>query len=94
MRGTIAMRVAGVLLAVLAWSDPARAEQVATVASPDGRIEVQLDLNGEGRLAYRVSRDGKPVIRDSRLGFIFRNGRQLMRNLRLDAQAARSVDTT
>ncbi|HEY1069543.1 MAG TPA: glycoside hydrolase family 97 protein [Thermomonas sp.] len=82
------------LLAALAWPGLVRAEQVATVASPDGRIEVQLDLNGEGRLAYRVSRDGKPVIRDSRLGFIFRNGRQLLRNLRLDGQAVRSADTT
>lgn len=94
MRGTIAIRVAGVLLAALTWFGSARAEQVATVASPDGRIEVTLDLNGEGRLAYRVSRDGAPVIGDSRLGFIFRNGRQLLRNLQLDGQTRRSVDDT
>jgi alpha-glucosidase len=67
---------------------------VAQVQSPDGRIQVQLDLNGEGRLAYRVLRDGKPVINDSRLGFIFRNGRQLMRNLQLEKQATRSQDDT
>lgn len=94
MRGTIAIRVAGVLLAALTWFGSARAEQVATVASPDGRIEVTLDLNGEGRLAYRVSRAGAPVIGDSRLGFIFRNGRQLLRNLQLDGQTRRSVDDT
>ncbi|MFN3702199.1 glycoside hydrolase family 97 protein [Thermomonas sp.] len=94
MRGTIAIRLAGVLLAALTWFGSARAEQVATVASPDGRIEVTLDLNGEGRLAYRVSRDGAPVIGDSRLGFIFRNARQLLRNLRLDGQTRRSVDDT
>jgi alpha-glucosidase len=70
------------------------AEQVAQVQSPDGRTQVQLDLNGEGRLAYRVLRDGKPVINDSRLGFIFRNGRQLMRNLQLEKQATRSQDDT
>ncbi|HQA03077.1 MAG TPA: glycoside hydrolase family 97 protein [Thermomonas sp.] len=67
---------------------------MAQVQSPDGRIQVQLDLNGEGRLAYRVLRDGKPVINDSRLGFIFRNGRQLMRNLQLEKQATRSQDDT
>ncbi|TCT25860.1 alpha-glucosidase [Thermomonas haemolytica] len=84
----------GWLLAALLLSPLAQAETVARVASPDGRIEVQLDLNGEGRLAYRVLRDGKPVINDSRLGFIFRNGRQLLRNLRLDGQANTRADTT
>ena len=84
-----------VLLAlVLAMPVVAQAEQVAQARSPDGRIVVELDLNGEGRLAYRVSRDGKPVVADSRLGFIFRNGRQLLRNLALDGQATRSADTT
>jgi alpha-glucosidase len=72
----------------------AHAGQVAQVASPDGRNVVPLDLNGEGRLAYRVLRDDKPVIADSRLGFVFRNGHQLLRNLALDKQAARSVDAT
>ena len=83
----------GVLLA-LALPGFVHAEQVAQASSPDGRIVVQLELNGEGRLAYRVLRDGKPVIADSRLGFIFRNGRQLLRNLQIEKQAARSSDQT
>ena len=83
----------GVLLA-LALPGFVHAEQVAQAASPDGRIAVQLELNGEGRLAYRVLRDGKPVVADSRLGFIFRNGRQLLRNLQIEKQAARSSDQT
>ncbi len=70
------------------------AGQVAQVASPDGRNVVQLDINGEGRLAYRVLRDDKPVIDDSRLGIQLRNGRELLRNLKLDAQASRSFDET
>ena len=83
----------GVLLA-LALPGFVHAEQVAQAASPDGRIVVQLELNGEGRLAYRVLRDGKPVVADSRLGFIFRNGRQLLRNLQIEKQVARSSDST
>jgi len=83
----------GVLLA-LALPGFVHAEQVAQAASPDGRIVVQLELNGEGRLAYRVLRDGKLVVADSRLGFIFRNGRQLLRNLQIEKQAARSSDST
>ncbi len=72
----------------------ARAGQVAQVASPDGRNVVQLDINGEGRVAYRVLRDGKPVIDDSRLGIQLRNGRELLRNLTLDAQAGSNFDET
>ena len=83
----------GVLLA-LALPGFVHAEQVAQAASPDGRIVVQLELNGEGRLAYRVLRDGKPLVADSRLGFIFRNGRQLLRNLQIEKQVARSSDST
>lgn len=75
----------------LAGQDPAH---VAQVASPDGRNVVQLDLNGEGRLAYRVLRDGKPVIDDSRLGIQLRNGRELLRNLTLDAQVSSRFDET
>ncbi|MDQ3160305.1 MAG: glycoside hydrolase family 97 N-terminal domain-containing protein, partial [Pseudomonadota bacterium] len=72
----------------------AQAGQVAQVASPDGRNVVQLDTNGEGRVAYRVLRDGKPVIDDSRLGIQLRNGRELLRNLKLQAHVARSFDET
>ena len=83
----------GFLLA-LAMPAFAHAQQVAQATSPDGRIAVQLELNGEGRLAYRVLRDGKPLVADSRLGFIFRNSRQLLRGLQLEKQASRSADET
>lgn len=73
---------------------PAQADTVASVQSPDGALTVELDLNGEGRLAYRVQRKGAPLVDDSRLGFILRNGRQLLRGLSLESQASRSADTT
>ena len=72
----------------------AHAETVASVESPDKTIKVELDLNGEGRLAYRVLRKGNTLIGDSRLGFILRNDRQFLRGLKLDGQAARSFDET
>lgn len=74
------------------WSSVAAAEQVAEVTSPDGRIRVQLDINPEGRLGYRVDRDGKPVLDNSRLGLQFRNAEALLRNLKLSGQATRKVD--
>ena len=72
----------------------AHAATVAEVASPDGALKVELDLSGEGRLAYRVARKGEPLIGDSRLGFILRNGRQFLRGIALDSQTARSFDET
>ena len=82
------------LLLAVGWSLPARAATVAEVTSPDGRMRVQLDINPEGRLAYRVDRDGKPVLEDSRLGLQFRNAEALLRNLKAGAQATREVDET
>lgn len=71
-----------------------RAADVARVASPDGRLEVVLDINGEGRLAYRVLRDGQPVLDDSRLGFLLQDQRSLLRNLEFTGAAERSFDET
>lgn len=82
------------VLAVVCMAPVAHAATVANVSSPDGSLKVELDLNGEGRLAYRVSRKGQPLIADSRLGFIFADHRQLLRNLKLDRQVARSFDET
>lgn len=86
-------RFALALLACVAAS-AAQAATVAEVASPDGRTRVELDVSGEGRLAYRVARDGKPLIGDSRLGFLLRNGRQFLRGLELQDKATSSADDT
>ncbi len=82
--------------AALLHAPAARAEDaaLARVASPDGRTTVELSLNGEGRLAWRAARDGKPLIGDSRLGFVLRNGRELLRNLALESQSTRTSDST
>jgi alpha-glucosidase len=81
-------------LAVATFAPAVHAETVAGVASPDGSLKVELDLNGEGRLAYRVFHKGKPLVADSRLGFILRNDRQFLRGLKLDAQSSRNFDET
>ena len=93
MRHSMPSRFALALLACIAAS-AAHAATVAEVASPDGRTRVELDVSGEGRLAYRVARDGKPLIGDSRLGFLLRNGRQFLRGLELQDKATRSADDT
>lgn len=82
-----------VLLALLATILPAQAADLARVASPDGALVVTLESQHEGRLAYRVERNGEAVIAPSRLGFLLGDGR-LERNLALTAQSSRSFDQT
>ncbi len=55
---------------ILAAMLPAAAG-AATVASPDGRIVMELAVGGDGVPRYAVSFDGDPVILESRLGLRF-----------------------
>ena len=43
------------------------------VLSPDGRIEVVLNNPDGGNLSYSVNVEGESFIRDSRLGFVFKD---------------------
>lgn len=67
---------------------------VAKGASPDGRITVTLSLDGEGRASYAVARDGKPVIADSRLGFLFTDAPKIDRALTLAGTSRDKADVT
>ena len=82
----LALAVAG--LSALAHV-PAAAEQVS---SPDGRITVTPDADGEGVPFYSVERDGKPVIAKSTLGFNFTDAEPLRRNLAIAQATTGSVD--
>jgi alpha-glucosidase len=67
---------------------------VGKVASPGGVLEVTATLNGEGRPGYTVSRKGKPVIEESRLGFLLTDGLRLERNFKAGDTSTRSIDET
>jgi len=72
-----------VLLAALALASllvPARAETVASLASPDKVLSVAVELDGDGRASYSVSRNGHVVIAPSRLGFLLTDAPKLERN--------------
>ena len=47
-------------------------DPVQTISSPDGSIEVTVDV-GDGSLTYSVTHDGTTVVGDSALGFAFQN---------------------
>ena len=81
------------LAALLAPALCAQADTVASVESPDGRLRVELDIH-EGRLGYRVLRDGAPLIATSRLGFLLREGEKLERNMALTSATTRAHDET
>lgn len=82
------------LLAVLLLSPAiAQAADAVQVASPDGRLQVQLDTDHDGHARYRVLRDGKPLLGDSTLGFVFGNAAQFLRNLSITETGRRQIDT-
>lgn len=76
------------------FSVPGHAAEVASVVSPDGAIIVTVTVNGEGRAGYRVEYRGKPILHESRLGFVLADAPKLERNLEAIEMRTRSVDQT
>jgi len=72
----------------------AHAETVASVASPGEVLAVDVMIDSDGRPGYAISRRGKPVIAESRLGFLLADEPKLDRGFRLADQATRSFDET
>jgi len=77
--------------ALLLLGAPALAEPIK-VSSPEGVLTVSVDVNGEGRPEYSVSRLGKPVIQPSRLGFLLTDAAKLERNFAISEAGRRSAD--
>jgi alpha-glucosidase len=73
---------------------PKGSQIVASASSPSGTVHVDLTLNGEGRVGYIVTRLGKPVIDESRLGFLFTDAPEMLRNFELASKSTRSFDQT
>jgi alpha-glucosidase len=71
---------------------PPGSQIVASAASPAGAIRVNVTLNGEGRIGYMVSRLGKQVIGESRLGFLFSDAPEMLRNFALTSTSTTSFD--
>ena len=67
---------------------------VATVQSPDGQLQVDVSIDGEGRAAYEVKRKGIEVISPSRLGFVLTNGPKLDGRFTLGSTSSTTHDDT
>ena len=89
-----ARSLVALLVAALAPSvASAQPQTSARIASPNNRTVVTVDAR-EGALRYGVTRDGKPVITPSRLGFAFRGAPTLFDSLHITAEMRTSVDET
>jgi len=84
------MRRALLAALLLGTATPAWA---ATVASPDGRIVVTVDVDNEGKPFYEVALAGKPLIARSQLGFNFTDEDPVRRNMKIDGETRATVDT-
>ena len=69
------------------------AQATHTASSPDGRNVVSVDTK-DGTLRYAVSRDGKPIVLPSLLGFTIRTAPPLRDGLRITAESRSSFDET
>jgi alpha-glucosidase len=78
---------------VLSLSAAASAQDSHSVASPDGRNTVGVQVI-DGRLHYGVHRDGRNIILPSALGLEFRDAPPLRDGLRITGTARNSVDET
>ena len=56
--------------AALGIALPALATSLGEVSSPDGRLRVEMSLDGEGRPLWRLQRDGRELIAPSPLGLV------------------------
>ena len=92
MIGAAAAAVIGVA-ATFCGAAPVLAQDELRVASPDGRNEVTVAIEG-GRVTYALRRDGRPVIQPSRLGFELRGAPGLGDAVRIADTSAGSVDET
>lgn len=70
-----------------------QADAAESVSSPDGRITVTFILE-DGVPAYKVDRDGQPVILPSKMGFTFKEAAPLHQDLRIVKVKKNAFDET
>ena len=88
-----ALQALGIIGALLLPA-AASAERVATATSPDGAVQVDVTIDGDGRAAYAVTRKGKQILAPSKLGFLFTDTVKIDRRLTVVGQETRDFDET
>jgi alpha-glucosidase len=80
-------------LASAAPAAQARAQDTLVVASPDGRNRVGVTVH-DGELYYMLTRDGRPLLLPSMLGFEFKGASPLKDGLRITGSTRATHDET
>jgi len=81
------------LIALCVARASTQAQTQLTVASPDARTQVRVEIR-DGHLTYSVTRDRRALVLPSLLGFEFRGAPPLRDSLRVTGTSSRSYDTT
>lgn len=79
------------LFIFLIFGAEARTNNMVTVKSPNGKIEVTFD-NNNSAMQYSVSYLGKEIISQSKLGFDFRNQPSLEKEIEITGVSRKSYD--
>lgn len=87
------MIVSRLLCALVALFILPSAAFAGTVSSPDGRIRVTVEADGEGLATYDVTRDNQRLIDRSTLGFTFTDADPMRRGFEVVNEVTQSVDT-
>ncbi|MBA4307518.1 MAG: alpha-glucosidase [Sphingopyxis sp.] len=70
----------------------AQGQPLASASSPDGGVKVEISLDGDGRAAYAVTRNGKAILAPSKLGFLLTDAVKIDRRLSVTGQEVRDFD--
>jgi alpha-glucosidase len=81
-------------LLMMTLTTGANAETVAQASSPGNILSVSVELSGEGRPGYKIARNGKELIGESRVGFIFTDAPKIDRNMAFVSKETASFDQT
>lgn len=92
MRWLLAIGAAAALVGQIGRAQDERGgRDRAVVASPDGRVHINIWRGNDDRLRYSVTMDGRPVIEPSALGIII-NGIELARGADKTSQSSASTN--
>ena len=86
------VRNVATLGAALLAAASAQGQPLASASSPDGGVKVEVSLDGDGRAAYAVTRNGKAILAPSKLGFLLTDAVKIDRRLSITGQEVRDYD--
>jgi glucan 1,4-alpha-glucosidase len=82
------------ILALIALAFAACQPEGHLVSSPDGAIQVQVDLGAKGALEYAVRLNGEELVEKSKLGFDFANADDLLEGFEVKTIDVQKVEET